>query len=129
MSTRLRRLLPLILTPILPLISAQALADAWTKPTTEELQMTADPAAPGAAAIYLLRDERADDKLHVHTTYVRLKILTDKGKQYADQEISYDGGQFSVFGVEGRTIHSDGSARVDANCLGPGRHAGRRRGG
>ncbi len=109
MPTRLRRLLPLILTPILPLISAQALADAWTKPTTEELQMTADPAAPGAAAIYLLRDERADDKLHVHETYVRLKILTDKGKQYADQEISYEGGQFRIFGVEGRTIHSDGT--------------------
>jgi hypothetical protein len=108
-STRLRRLLPLILTPILPLISAQALADAWTKPTAEELQMTAEAAAPGAAATVLLRDERADDKLHVHITYVRLKILTDKGKQYADQEISYDGGQFSIFGVEGRTIHSDGS--------------------
>lgn len=109
MPTRLRRLLPLILTPFLSLISAQALADAWTKPTAEELQMTAEAAAPGAAAIYLLRDEQANDKLHVHITYVRLKILTDKGKQYADQEISYDGGQFSIFGVEGRTIHSDGS--------------------
>jgi Domain of Unknown Function with PDB structure (DUF3857) len=105
----LRRLLPLILTPMLPLISTQALADSWTKPTVEELQMTAEPAAPGAAAIYLFHDEEANDKLHVHITYVRLKILTDKGKQYADQEISYDGGQFSIFGVEGRTIHSDGS--------------------
>ena len=109
MSLRLCSLLPFILGPVLPLISTQALADSWTKPTTEELQMTAEPAAPGAAAIYLLRDERADDKLHVHTTYVRLKILNDKGKQYADQEISYEGGQFSIFGVEGRTIHSDGT--------------------
>src|ERR1700726_4490987 len=91
------------------LTSAHALADASIKPTPEELQMTAEPAAPGAAAIYLLRDERADDKLHVHTTYVRLKILNDKGKQYADQEISYEGGQFSTFGIEGRTIHSDGT--------------------
>jgi Domain of Unknown Function with PDB structure (DUF3857)/Transglutaminase-like superfamily len=107
--TKLRRLLPLIVAPIFPLISAQALADAWTKPAAEELQMTAEAGAPGAAAIYLLRDEQADDKLHVHITYVRLKILTDKGKQYADQEISYDGGQFKIFGVEGRTIHSDGT--------------------
>ena len=71
--------------------------------------MTAEPAAPGAAAIYLLRDERADDKLHVHITYVRLKVLTEKGKEYADQEISYEGAQFKIFGVEGRTIHSDGT--------------------
>jgi Domain of Unknown Function with PDB structure (DUF3857)/Transglutaminase-like superfamily len=105
----LRRFLPLIITSIMALTSVQALADAWIKPTPEELQMTAEPAAPGAAAIYLLRDERADDKMHVHITYVRLKILTEKGKQYADQEISYEGAQFRIFGVEGRTIHSDGT--------------------
>ncbi len=104
-----RRFLPLIITSIMALTSVQALADAWIKPTPEELQMTAEPAAPGAAAIYLLRDERADDKMHVHITYVRLKILTEKGKQYADQEISYEGAQFRIFGVEGRTIHSDGT--------------------
>jgi hypothetical protein len=91
------------------MLSAQARADSWTKPTHEELQMTAEPAAPGAAAIYLLRDERADDKIHIHTTYVRLKVLSEKGKEYADQEITYEGAQFKVFGVEGRTIHSDGT--------------------
>ncbi len=104
-----RRFLPLVITSIMALTSVQALADAWIKPTPEELQMTTEPAAPGAAAIYLLRDERADDKMHVHITYVRLKILTEKGKQYADQEISYEGAQFRIFGVEGRTIHSDGT--------------------
>jgi Domain of Unknown Function with PDB structure (DUF3857) len=105
----LRRFLPLVITSIMGLTSIHALADTWTKPTTEELQLTAEPAAPGAAAIYLLRDERADDKMHVHITYVRLKILTEKGKEYADQEISYEGAQFKIFGVEGRTIHSDGA--------------------
>jgi hypothetical protein len=105
----LRTLLPAVLASLMVLSTASALADSWIKPTPEELQMTAEPAAPGAAAIYLLRDERADDKLHVHITYVRLKVLTDKGKDYADQEISYEGAQFKVFGVEGRTIHSDGT--------------------
>ena len=105
MSSTLRRLVPLALL----LLSAQAWADSWTQPTQEELQMTAEPAAPGAAAVYLLRDECADDKLHSHTFYVRLKVLTERGKEYADQEISYEGAQFKVFGVEGRTIHSDGS--------------------
>ncbi len=109
MLVALRPLLPTVLTSFMVLSTASALADTWIKPTPEELQMTAEPAAPGAAAIYLLRDERADDKLHVHITYVRLKVLTDKGKEYADQEISYEGAQFKVFGVEGRTIHSDGT--------------------
>ena len=109
MLVALRPLLPAVLTSFMVLSTASALADSWIKPTPEELQMTAEPAAPGAAAIYLLRDERADDKLHVHITYVRLKVLTDKGKEYADQEISYEGAQFKVFGVEGRTIHSDGT--------------------
>jgi hypothetical protein len=103
----LRRFLPIA--AIIVMLSAQARADSWTKPTPEELQMTAEPAAPGAAAIYLLRDERADDKIHIHTTYVRLKVLSEKGKEYADQEITYEGAQFKVFGVEGRTIHSDGT--------------------
>ncbi len=109
MPAALRCFLPSVLTSLMVLTSAHALADGWTKPTPEELQMTAEPAAPGAAAIYLLRDERADDKLHVHMTYVRLKVLTEKGKEYADQEISYEGAQFKIFGVEGRTIHSDGT--------------------
>jgi hypothetical protein len=108
-SAALHRLLPLVITSIMVLTNALALADAWIKPTPEELQMTGDPAAPGAAAIFLLRDERADDKLHVHITYVRLKVLTEKGREYADQEIAYEGVQFSIFGVEGRTIHSDGT--------------------
>jgi hypothetical protein len=47
----LRRFLPIVLTSLMVLTSAHALADEWTKPTPEELQMTADPAAPGAAAI------------------------------------------------------------------------------
>lgn len=109
MLVALRPLLRTLLTSLLVLTTASALADTWIKPTPEELQMTAEPAAPGAAAIYLLRDERADDKLHVHITYVRLKVLTEKGKEYADQEISYEGAQFRIFGVEGRTIHSDGT--------------------
>ena len=109
MSIALRRFLPTVITSIMALTSVHAFADSWIKPTPEELQMTAEPAAPGAAAIYLLRDERADDKLHVHITYVRLKILTEKGKDYADQEIQYQGGQYRIFGVEGRTIHSDGT--------------------
>jgi hypothetical protein len=89
--------------------SILAHADSWVQPTPDELRMTAEPAAPGAPAIYLYLEQRADDKIHIHTTYVRLKVLTEKGKQYADQEINYEGSKFKIAGVEGRTIHSDGT--------------------
>jgi hypothetical protein len=103
----LARFLPVV--AVIALSSIHAQADSWIQPTPEELQMTAEPAAPGAAAIYLYVEERADDKIHIHTTYVRLKVLTEKGKEYADQEINYEGRQFKITGVEGRTIHSDGT--------------------
>jgi hypothetical protein len=84
---------------------AYSRADQWIKPTSEELQMTAEPEAPDAAAVILYREEHADDKIHFHTTYIRLKILSEKGKEYADQEINYQGGKFKITDVAGRTIH------------------------
>ena len=105
MITILRRCLP----HLLLLVSLPAFAQGWIQPTPEELKMTAEPAAPDAAAVYLYREERADDKLHNHTLYVRLKVLTEKGKEYADVEIPYEGGSFSIQAIQGRTIHSDGT--------------------
>ena len=39
-------------------------------PTKEELEMTSDPKAPGADAVYLYREEKTDDNLHYHSDYV-----------------------------------------------------------
>jgi hypothetical protein len=101
----LRRCLPVLLS----LFCVPAFAQSWIQPTPEELKMTSDPAAPDAAAIYLYREERADDHLHMHSVYVRLKVLTEKGKEeYGDVEI-FDQGAFGIRAVEGRTIHSDGT--------------------
>ena len=56
------------------------------------------------------RDELADDKVHMHSLYVRMKILTEEGKKYADVDLVYDQGRsFSIRAVDGRTIHSDGT--------------------
>lgn len=78
-------------------------------PSPEELRMTADPKAPGASAVYLYREETADDSLHFHTYYERIKILTEKGKEQATIRIPYDRGAFKVTGIKGRTIHADGT--------------------
>jgi hypothetical protein len=105
---RLRFFAVLLSILCLPSLSAFAF-DQWQQPTPEELKMTSDPAAPDAPAVYLFREEVSDDKLHMHSLYVRIKILTEKGKSYADVEIPYERNNFSITNVEGRTIHSDGS--------------------
>jgi len=64
--------------------SAQVVQTQWTQPTAEELSMTAQPQVPGAAAVYLYREETMDDLLHMSSIYVRLKVLTEAGKESAD---------------------------------------------
>jgi hypothetical protein len=81
----------------------------WTQPTPDELKMTADPAAPGAAAVFLYLEETADDFKHEHTYYARIKILAESGKQYGDVVLPYWAKEETIRGVEGRTIHSDGT--------------------
>lgn len=58
-------------------------------PSKEELNMTADPKAPGADAVYLFREEASDDPHHFTTVYARVKVLTEKGKEAATVHISY----------------------------------------
>jgi Domain of Unknown Function with PDB structure (DUF3857)/Transglutaminase-like superfamily len=85
----------------------------WTAPTPEELSMTAQPQVPGAAAVYLFREETTDDKLHMFSIYTRLKVLTERGKEYSNVELSYargsGGGGLTVEEIQGRTIHPDGA--------------------
>ncbi|MGC2297699.1 MAG: DUF3857 domain-containing protein [Acidobacteriaceae bacterium] len=72
--------------------------------------MTSDPAAPGAAAVYLFREETADDARQMHTLYARIKILTDAGReQFSDITMPYEDKLETIRGVEARTIHSDGT--------------------
>jgi len=91
-------------TALIPTSHAQ-----FQEPTKEELQMTADPKAPGAAAVYLYREETTADSLPFHTYYERMKILTEKGKEPATIRIPYERGEFKVYDIKGRTIHSDGT--------------------
>ena len=88
-------------------------AEQWTPPTPEELSMTSQKEVPGAAAVYLFREETTDDKLHMFSIYTRLKVLTERGKEYGNVELTFahasDGSGFTVEDVQGRTIHPDGT--------------------
>jgi len=65
---------------LLALTSPAFLLAQFQQPTDEELKMTADPKAPGAAAVYLNVEEITSDQLHFQSFYARIKILTEKGK-------------------------------------------------
>jgi Domain of Unknown Function with PDB structure (DUF3857)/Transglutaminase-like superfamily len=93
----------------LSLVSPSLLMAQFQEPSKEELQMTADPKAPGADAVYFYREETTDDTLHFHGYYERIKVLTEKGKEMATIRIPYEHGDFKVADIRGRTIHSDGT--------------------
>ena len=74
--------------------------------------MTAEPLAPGAAAIILYRQVDRDDnsKTGDERNFIRIKILKEEGRKYADVEIPYEKGSFDqIFGISGRKINPDGS--------------------
>jgi hypothetical protein len=101
----LARCLPLLLA----LASPTLLRAQFQQPTDEELKMTSDPKAPGAAAVYLYREETSDDFTHFHRFYVRIKVLQEKGKELATVNVPYRNGRNKVTDIRGRTIHADGT--------------------
>ncbi len=89
--------------------SVDAMAQKFQEPTKEELQMTSDPKAPGASAVFLYREEVSDNANHYIREYARIKVLTEAGKEWATVEVPYVAGSSDMPIIEGRTIHSDGT--------------------
>lgn len=77
----------------------------------EELKMTSEPLAPGAPAIILYRQVDRDDngRTSHEDNYVRIKILTEEGRKYANVEIPFFKVNGDVVHVRARTIKPDGS--------------------
>lgn len=84
-------------------------AQKFHEPTKEELQMTSDPKAPGAPAVFLYREETTDNRTHYIGEYARIKVLTELGKEWATVEVPYVPGFSELPTIVGRTIHSDGT--------------------
>jgi hypothetical protein len=94
---------------LLAIVSPLFVRAQFQPPTGEELKMTADPKAPGAAAVYLNIEEIANDPLHYQSFYARIKVLQEKGKELATVELPYQRGNFKISDIKARTIHSDGT--------------------
>jgi hypothetical protein len=86
-------------------------ADEWMPISPEELQMTSVPEAPGAPAVYLYRQvDRSDEQGRANEyNYVRIKILTEEGRKYADVEIPFFREQGNISNLKARTVRPDGS--------------------
>jgi len=85
--------------------------DEWQPITPEELKMTSEPKAPGAPAIYLYRQVDRNDNTQATTeyNYLRIKILNEEGRKYANIEIPYVSQKVNISGIRARTIHPDGT--------------------
>jgi hypothetical protein len=95
---------------LLLVVASPAFAFAqFQQSTAEELKMTADPMAPGAAAVYLNLEEIANDPIHYQSCYARIKVLSEKGKELATVELPYFRNNFRITNIKARTIHADGT--------------------
>ncbi len=91
-----------------PVISV---AQGFPPVSPEDLKMTSEPKAPGAPAIILFREVDRDDngRTSHEDNYVRIKILTEEGRSYADVEIEFNRASEDVVNVHARTLKSNGS--------------------
>ncbi|MGA2218108.1 MAG: DUF3857 domain-containing protein, partial [Terracidiphilus sp.] len=81
----------------------------FQQPTPEELKMTADPKAPGAAAVYLNVTRISNPDLHFEGYYARIKVLAEKGMELATVELPYQKHLYDVADIKARTIQPDGT--------------------
>ncbi len=92
------------------LIPVALAGESWPPISQDERNMTSDPKAPGASAIYLYRQVDRDDGRNGHEfNLVRIKILTEEGRKHADVEIPFVKEQAQVHGIKARTIQPDGT--------------------
>jgi len=101
--------LRLLLSTLGLLLVPLAAAVDWPPISPEEQALKDVPSQPGAPAVILLRQEVADDLNNFHSTYKRIKVLTDAGRKYADIELPYNRHGFSIGELAGRTVHADGT--------------------
>ncbi len=98
-------------------IAAPACASEFVPPTPEELSMKALPGYPGVPAAILYNEEVATDSKRSVQHYVRIKVLTEEGKRYANVELQFashtgdgwvQGDDLMIENISGRTVEPDG---------------------
>jgi hypothetical protein len=110
---RIFRTSPAIVCLILLSVAFPRLAraqDDWPPIAPEELAMKDCPKQPGAPAIFLYREAKADHNWLTRTYFNRIKVLTPAGKERANVEIPFVKGSFKVEDLKARVVQPDGRA-------------------
>jgi transglutaminase-like putative cysteine protease len=101
----------LLLFAVVALSPIPCRAQGFPPLSPDDLNMTSEPKAPGAPAIILFREVDRDDGRTSHEdNYLRIKILTEEGREHANVEIIFDKGNENVTGIRARTIKPDGAS-------------------
>lgn len=99
-----------LLTSFVLLLLLPAFAgDDWLPVPKEDLQMKDYAAMPGQHAVILYRKVERSDKDGWEKNYVRIKILDDEGKKYANLETDSYPRWYTLDGLQARTIKPDGT--------------------
>ena len=111
---RALRVVLVLLFPFLVAVTLTQLAAAADLPpiSPDDLKMTSEPLAPGAPAIILYRQVDRDDSGQTahENDFVRIKILKEEGRKYADVEIPfYRAHGNNIVNIKAHTIRPDGS--------------------
>src|SRR6516162_266051 len=103
MTKRYFRLVSVAVSLVLVLALSRVVhADDWKPISPEELKMTSVLEAPGAPAVILYREVNRDDGRTPHEdNYVRIKVLTEEGRKYANVEIPFFKESGNVHAVKG----------------------------
>lgn len=83
-------------------------SEEWLPVTPQDLQMKDVPGDPGAEAVQLYYADFRDDVRESEFIYKRIKVLKEKGKEYANVEIEIPQHE-SIGDLQARTIHPDGA--------------------
>ena len=104
----MRPLLWFAITLTMPIFAAAA--GEWQPISPQDLSMTSEPKAPGAAGVILYRQVDRDDNHGTETDYLRVKILGASARdKYSNLRLQYFPDRQTIDDVEARTIHADGS--------------------
>jgi Domain of Unknown Function with PDB structure (DUF3857)/Transglutaminase-like superfamily len=101
--------LAVVLSLFLIFSAMPSFAADWPPISPDDLAMTSIKEQPGAPAVVLLREETDDDMNNHHSVYMRVKILTEAGREYANVQLPYNRRGFKITDISGRTVHADGS--------------------
>jgi transglutaminase-like putative cysteine protease len=103
------RLCQLLLLASIALPSILQAGTDWAPLDPAELAMKDLPEQPGALAFVLFHQEIDNDQQGSHSVYMRIKVLSEAGRKYADVQIPYYKEESNISDIHGRTIHPDGS--------------------